>query len=119
MMDAARLEALGIDAEEGLMYCADDTEFYEEMLAEYAVEGNAKLAELRRFFEARDWANYRIRAHSLKSTSRMIGALGISERAHGLELAAKENDAAAILSAHEPFIADCSALIEGIRGMIG
>ena len=89
------------------------------MLAEYIAEGSAKLNELRRFFEARDWANYLIRAHSLKSTSRMIGAPGISERAHALELAAKENDAAAILSAHEPFVADCSALIEGLRGMIG
>lgn len=119
MPDTAKLEALGIDAGEGLAYCADDPEFYEEMLAEYVNEGEANRAQLRRFFEAQDWENYRIRAHSLKNTSRMIGAAMLSERVHALELAAKEGNIEAIHAAHDAFLADYAALVDAIRGMIG
>ena len=118
MLDAEKLTALGIDAEEGLAYCADDPAFYGEMLAEYAAEWKDYAEALEQFFSAGDWTNYRIRAHSLKNTSRMIGALAVSERAHALELWAKENDGAAIQAAHAPFMAEYSALVKGLQAMI-
>ncbi|MBR5110573.1 MAG: Hpt domain-containing protein [Clostridia bacterium] len=119
MPDTERLAALGIDAEEGLAYCADDLEFYGEMLAEYVAEWDKNREELDRFFSARDWANYRIRVHSVKNTSRMIGSLTLSERAHGLELSAKENDGAAIQAAHAAFITEYNTLVKGLRTLIG
>ena len=119
MLDTNQLTTLGVDAADGLAYCADDPEFYEEMLAEYVNEGEANREQMQRFFEDQDWDNYRIRAHSVKNTSRMIGAAALSERAHALELAAKERDAAAIRGLHAPFLADYAALVDAIREMIG
>lgn len=119
MADTAALEALGIDAAEGLAYCADDPAFYDEMLAEYVNESEAQLAGMQRDFDRQDWANYRIRAHSLKNTSRMIGAAAVSDRAYALEKAAKEEDGPAIRAAHETFLSDYRALVEGLRRMIG
>ena len=81
-MDVVKLRSVGIDANEGLAYCADDEEFYEEMLDEYVHESRAKLEELNTAFGLRDWERYRISAHSLKSTSRMVGAKGISGKAY-------------------------------------
>ena len=118
MIDAERLTALGIDAEEGLAYCADDPVFYGEMLAEYAAEWKESAQALDQFFGAGDWINYRIRVHSLKNTSRMIGALSISEHAHALELWAKENDGTAIQAAHAPFMVKYNALVKGLQAMV-
>ena len=117
MLDEAALAKLGVDAGEGMAYCADDSEFYEEMLEEYVREGDERSAELEKFFEERDWPNYAIRSHSVKNTSRMIGARALSERARELELAAKEGDADRVTAAHEAFLVDYAALIEGIRAL--
>ena len=115
MADLQKLQALGIDTEEGLIYCAEDPDFYGEMLLEFAAGAQAGIEELERFFTAQAWDRYQIRAHSIKSTSRMIGAQALSVQAHSLELAAKEGDADAILSAHSPFVRAYQALTEGIR----
>ena len=115
MPDLQKLRALGIDTEEGLLYCAEDPEFYREMLLEYADEAQTGLEELARFFAARAWDRYGIRAHSVKSTSRLIGAQGLSAQSRSLEAAAKEGAADVILAEHPSFIRAYGALAEGIR----
>ena len=118
MLDTEALHRIGIDTEEGIAYCADDPEFYEEMLAEYVKESKTNVTDLQRFFEAQDLDNYRIRAHSIKSTSRMIGASALAETAYGLELAAKDRDAAKIAEAHGPFLSDYSAFADRLGELI-
>ena len=119
MTDAAALEALGIDPAEGLAYCADDPEFYEEMLAEYLNEGGDGLNGLSQDHEAQNWGGYRIRVHSLKNTSRMIGAAGLSERSFALETAAKEGRLAEMGAEHAAFLAEYRALLDGLRRLLG
>ena len=119
MPDKENLRALGIDYEEGLAYCASDPEFYREMLGEYIEESGEVLSQLRQDCARQDWADYRIRVHALKSTSRMIGAATLSERAYRLETAAKEGNTTLILAEHEGFLAAYSALIGGLRERIG
>ena len=119
MLNSQALEKMGIDANEGLAYCADDPEFYEEMLGEYRAEGRARLDELRRFFEQRDWKNYAIRAHSAKSTSKMIGAKALSEKARELEMAGKAEDEQAISALHEPFACEYGALLDQLDALLG
>lgn len=118
-MDIAKLRIIGIDAEEGLAYCADDEEFYEEMLDEYVHESRAKLEELINAFGSRDWDQYRISAHSLKSTSRLIGAKGISGKAYELELAAKSGDAGAIEALHPAFADECARFADSLENALG
>ena len=119
MADYAKLQALGIDTEEGLAYCAEDPEFYEEMLGEYGTEGLKDLEELARFFRSEDWKNYGIRAHTVKSTSRMIGAQALSEQARMLEAAAKEGSVDRIREAHAPFLEAYGTLLAGLREALG
>ena len=114
MPDFQKLQALGLDTGEGLLYCAEDPEFYEEMLREYVAEARAGTEDLEAFFTARAWDRYAIRAHSVKSTSRMIGARDLSEQARGLEAAAKERDERAVTEAHGPFLEAYRALAAGI-----
>lgn len=119
MAELAKLRALGIDPEEGLAYCADDAEFYAEMLAEYVSASQAGLADLERFFTEGNWQRYGILAHSLKSTSRTIGAAALSERARELELAAKEGKLELLTARHAGFAAAYRALAEGVRAVLG
>lgn len=118
MFDRALLEQMGIDAGEGLAYCADDPEFYVEMLGEYVAEGSAKTEALERFFEARDWTNYAIQAHSVKSVSRMIGAAALSELARGQETAARDGDEEVVLTGHPRFTSEYAALLAKLRELL-
>ena len=115
MLDMDTLAAAGIDTEEGLAYCADDPEFYEEMLMEFVSEAASRPEEMERLLSNADWVNYGIYAHTLKSTSRMIGALSFSERAREMEMAAKAGDGNMIFSNHASFAAAYAALVEAIR----
>ena len=52
-------------------------------------------------YEAEDYTNYTIYVHALKSTSKMIGALALSEKSRLLELAGKEGKIDYIKDSHE------------------
>ena len=118
-MELARLKEIGLDTDKGLAYCADDPEFYAEMLVEYTEEAAAAAADLERLFAAADWPGYGIKAHALKTMSRMIGAEDAAETAYELELAAKHGDAGKISGLHEGFIAGIRELTEQICGISG
>lgn len=79
-----------LDAAVGMGYCMNDEAFYREMLEEYS--GCNHLDEIEKLFEAKDYANYRVAVHALKSTSLTIGAKILSEMAKALEFACKDND---------------------------
>ena len=100
----AVLTRAGIDVRSGLKYCQNEDDFYRILLAEY-VQGRAeKTDNLRKSLETSDWKNYAIHVHSLKSTSRMIGATALSEVAAGLEAAANSGNGDAILAGHDPMM---------------
>ena len=115
MLNIDILTAAGIDAEEGMAYCADDPEFYEEMLLEFVSEAQSRPEAMDRLLSSADWLNYGIHAHTLKSTARMIGALAFSERARAMEQAAKAGDGDALRADHAAFAADYAALVDAIR----
>lgn len=118
MPDMEALESLGIDIEEGLAYCAEDPEFFGEMLGEFVREASQRETELERARVACDWETYRIQAHSIKSTSRMVGARAVSQRAEALEVAARAADAAGIATSHADFIGAYRDLVDGIRKVL-
>ena len=102
-----------LDTKTGLAYCCDSVEFYEEMLNAY-VEGT-KAEILCEYFDAKDWENYRITVHAVKSTSLSIGAVEVSEQAKKLEQAAKDMNEAYINEYHETFISQYKRLLEQIK----
>ena len=70
----AALRTMGVNTDQGLGYCGNDKELYTEVLSDFAGEAPEKIAAITGYYENGDWKNYSVYIHSLKSTSRMIGA---------------------------------------------
>ena len=83
------LDNSGIDTEKGLYYSQGDEELYKELLRRFVEEADAKKAALSKAYKEGDSKNYEIFIHALKSTSKMIGALELSDKAKELEELAK------------------------------
>ncbi|MGN0169548.1 MAG: response regulator [Lachnospiraceae bacterium] len=109
-------EIPGLDIQTGQRYCIDQP-FYLEMLCEY-VEAD-KTEELGRFFEAKDWKNYKILIHALKSGSLTIGAVSLSEEAKALERAATDEDAAYISFHHPEVMEKYNSLLSSLKRILG
>lgn len=109
------LRAFGLDTAAGLKYSVDDAEFYKSLLIQYANESDEKIASMKQYYEAHDWHNYEIFVHALKSTSRMIGAEDLSDKAKNLESAAKRVDSEYIALNHASMISDYMRLVGKIR----
>lgn len=77
--------SLGIETSGG-------AEIYEDVIKEYFKTTEEYSARIETYCEMGDIENYRIQVHSLKSTSRMAGAMEISELAAELEKAAAEGN---------------------------
>ncbi len=73
-----------------LPYCCDNTDFFIDVLKQYAE--SKRLEEMEAQFAAENFEDYRINAHSLKSTSRTIGLEGLAERARASEFALKSGN---------------------------
>lgn len=106
----------GINTELGMSYCMDDEDFYREVLEEY-INSN-RVDDLKRFYESRDWANYRIAIHAVKSTSLTIGAENMHAKALALENACKTQDEATIIAGHQDCIDDYIKLLDIVRNAV-
>ena len=87
---ASKEEKNLIDKKVGLEYCMNDEGFYREMLETYVNEKNEKVAQLETAFKNENIKQYTVLIHGLKSTSKMIGAIRLSELAYELEIAGTE-----------------------------
>ncbi len=106
----------GVDMSVGLTYCAEDEEFYREMLEEYIADSTAD--ELDGYRNAGDWDNYLVKVHALKSASRTIGAGELGEQAFALETATREGDHEFVKSNHEKLMRDYRKLLDDIRAYL-
>ncbi len=116
---AEKLEGSNIDVEAGLKYCLGDEEFYNTLLIQFANEASEKIPALMNFYEQKDWGNYEIIVHALKSTSKMIGAMDLSEEALKLEKAAKEKKESYIFDNHDHVMSVYEVLKEKINQATG
>ncbi|MDE5893454.1 MAG: response regulator [Acetatifactor sp.] len=116
--DFKALEELGnagIHVNQGIAYCGDK-EGFREIAGIFHAEGGKRKALLQQYFEKRDWKNYVITAHALKSNSRGIGADDLSDLAMKLEMAGKENRIDYILEHHRELIDAHDTLLNILAG---
>ena len=109
----------GIDPRIGLTYCQNDDTLYRSILKEFAQSGKDKTAEINRFYDGRDWDNYGIIVHAIKSSARMIGANELADEAMNLEKAAKEGLERNVMSEHEKLMKDYAEAIRVISDTLG
>ena len=82
----------GIDVAVGMKYSGDDENLYREVLSDYmdTIEEKANIIE--KAVEEEDLETYTIEVHSLKSISKSIGALELSDLAKDLETNGKNSE---------------------------
>ena len=108
------LRAAGLDPAVGLKYCQNDAVLYRSLLSDYIRAAESRLPQLQSFYEAGDWKNYGIQAHSLKSTSKLIGASSLAGIAARMEAAANEGDLAALRGGHEGMLSLYRATVQAL-----
>ncbi|MCR5748148.1 MAG: Hpt domain-containing protein, partial [Lachnospiraceae bacterium] len=96
-----KLSAIGIDTATGLRFSAGEADIYKEVLLAFANEEKNKAETIKLNYEAKDWEEYGVYVHAIKSTAKTIGAGELSELAAGLERAANAGDGQAIEKDHE------------------
>ena len=105
----------GIDPEVGLRFCQNDKELYTSIILDYAQSSAEKIQNIEAFYKNSDWKNYGISVHALKSTSKTIGALDLSERALRLEKAANDENVDIIHAEHDNMLAQYKKVVEAIN----
>ena len=107
-----------IDKDTAIMYCGSAEDFLE--LAEvYCVSGKTYAENLQESFDKKDMKNYALISHTIKSTSKTLGAVKLSELALTQEMAAKEGKEDVISSNHEEFIASYKNILGQIEACLG
>ncbi len=108
------LDIEDLDVEKGILYC-NGKEQYLKILRAYC-EDWSKTGDLAdRLFEERDWKNYTITVHGMKSALRSIGASHLSEQARLLEYAGKEGRIDFILQNHNNLMKAYIELFDRLR----
>lgn len=102
-----------LNTELGLSFYNGDINFYLEIV-EAVLEADYS-QKIQNFYEIEDWHNYQILVHSLKSSSKSIGAEELSAKALALESAAKIKDIDFIHDNHEDMMQTYSILLHNIR----
>ncbi|MBQ3164364.1 MAG: response regulator [Lachnospiraceae bacterium] len=102
-----------LNTELGLSFYDGDVDFYLEIVEAVLEADYSK--KIQNFFEMEDWHNYQILVHSLKSSSKSIGAEVLSSKALALENAAKTKDINFIRDNHEDLMQTYLTLLDNIR----
>ena len=113
----------GIDTNEVIKRYSGSVEEYYELLDLYCLDGGRKLTLLQDLWEKRDYKNYGIEVHGLKSASANVGAMSVSGSAKEQEKAVDRGDTAFVdahvselLSAYKAQIAHISQFLDSVRG---
>lgn len=84
---------------------------YDKIAGEYYRSGEDKLNGIIEAYNNKDWPDYTIRVHALKSSSRQIGAMELGSMAEALEKAGKADDI-------EKIMTDTEATLDAFRKLL-
>ena len=108
------LKAEGLDVEKGISYCGG-MDNYIEVLKIHCEEGDGNLEKLQNCYQQKDWKNYTIYVHALKSSMKSIGADKLSEMAKQLEAAGKEENTSVICKQHDKMIEEYKRILHMLK----
>ena len=113
--DLSRLAKAGVDVKTGLSFTSGDKDFYLELVSDYINEYDERSVSLDKYYSEKNWKDYEIIVHSLKSISKTLGLNSLSEEALELEMAAKNNSIDKIESNHAVLMEHYKAAIDSIK----
>jgi CheY-like chemotaxis protein len=107
----------GLDVDAGMSYCANNEDIYAKTLLEFCNRFSERAGAITNCLEKRDWENYSIFTHGLKSVLLNVGNDELAEKAKELELASKAiTEAAARGEESEPDEKLCLRKTENVLG---
>ena len=104
-----------LNTELGLSYHGNDAAFYLEIL-QMMLHTN-HYSELQECYKNHDWKHYQLLVHSLKGSTKSIGAEQLSYQALVLENAAKTGDYDYIHAHHNSFMQDYHTLLDQLKNV--
>ncbi len=105
------LDCSDIDVAEGLKNCGSK-ENYQVVLECFAEIIDENADEIEKYYHDKDWENYTIKVHALKSSAKLIGANDLSQKAAALEDAGHKKETGTIERDTESLLSDYRSLRE-------
>ena len=93
-----------LDYNRGLQYCAGSKDVYAEIVRMFCDSYEKKCVELETYFTGKDWNNYTVSIHALKSNALNIGGGKLADSCLELELAGKKIRAGEDVDGNTEFI---------------
>lgn len=108
----------GVDTQAGLDMTGGNVGQYREILQEFGMNTLKKTEDISRYCREKDWENYIISVHALKSTAKVIGAAELSDRALALEMAGKQGDMEQIIENTGKLLEEYERIGSEIRSLL-
>ena len=104
----------GLDTQTGISYTGNSDK-YASAVQRFYKNHEKNRAKVEEYFAAKDYENFMITVHALKSNAKMIGAMNLSGRFEALENAAREQDTATIEELTPVALKEYAELIEKLK----
>ena len=85
------LKTNGVDVDAGLGFLGDES-MYNEILSDFKDNFVNQMNDIKVKFESKDWDNYVILVHALKSNCKTLGITSLAELSFNHEMKGKEKD---------------------------
>ena len=108
---------MNIDTAHGMEYSMNDKDMYKDMVQIFIEQRDQNVSDINGFFEKKDWDNYRIKVHGLKSNSRLVGGMDLGNLAEKCEHAARDKDEATITAEQPNLMALYDQTIEALKAI--
>ncbi len=113
-IDLNWLNDVGLDTQTGISYTGNDRK-YLSAVQRFFKNYEKNKAKVEESFAAKDYENYMITVHALKSNAKMIGAEKLSEHFESLEMAAKSGDGDFIEGVNPVVMEEYAKLIAALK----
>lgn len=104
-----------VNKEEGIKLSYGSEELYNEIIQAYLEESDGYLSGMDKFISEKNWREYAVIAHAIKSNSKQIGAAELAEEALSMEMAGKSGDESLIAEKQEDFIKHYKEVLDYLR----
>ena len=112
--DINNLTQLGLDTQKGLEFTGGQDK-YLSALQRFYRNHEKNSSKMMQYYTDRDYENYLITVHALKSNAKIIGAIALSIEFEKLENAARAGDIATIEAMTENTLASYAELVRGLE----
>ena len=107
-----------IDSALGMKYCMNDKALYKEVLGIFKEQADKQMTMLSQMFQEKDWDNYAILVHSIKTNALNIGAGELADMAKEQEMTARAGMEDALSEGFQDFLDKYSAVVKEIDTII-